>query len=176
MDRMKYIFLASALVFLILPHTSQAQIKKATIKVDGLACPLCAYSLRGHLSNVRGVGDINIVVKEGIATLTSKGERSLEIVELENIIQKAGFSAEGITIVAVGKIGDLGGSDIFRINGSEVIFILEENDQYSTLKRELNDERKSILITGSIIHKVPEGHGDHPLTLVIKSYKITTNS
>ena len=175
MDRMIYIFLAFTLVFLISPHVSQAQINKATIQVDGLACPLCAYSLRGRLSKVKGVGDINIAVKEGIATLTSEGEKSLEIADLERIVERAGFSAEEITIVAVGKIGELGGSDIFQINGSEVIFILEQNDKYSKLRRDLKDERKSILITGSVIHKVPKEHGGHPLTLVISSYKITTS-
>lgn len=176
MDRSKLILLTLALVFLSSPHASQAQIKKATIQIDGLACPLCAYSLRLHLRKVRAVGDINIVVKEGIATLTSKGGKSLEILDLENIIQRAGFSVEGITIEAVGNIEELGGSDIFHINGSEVIFILEKNDQYTALRKELNGKRKSIKITGLIIHKVPEGHGDHPLTLVIRSYEITTSS
>ena len=48
---------------------AQADVKSLTVKVDGLACPFCAYGLEKKLKKVEGVEQLNIDINIGEVVL-----------------------------------------------------------------------------------------------------------
>ena len=170
--------LAGLALLLIVATASRAfaQVKSATVRVDGLSCPFCAYSLEKQLKKVDGAGEVKIEVNKGIAELISRADESLEIEQLNNAVVKAGFTPRGTTITALGHVGELAGATAFYVTGTEVMLILENNAQFRRLKSALGGEMKTVVITGKVYKDVRDGHGGHPYTLAVESYEIVEAS
>jgi len=80
--------------------TVQAQgggTQSATIQVDGLSCPFCAYGLEKHLKKINGVEGVEINMKSGKATVALKSGAQVDDTALSEAVKKAGFTARGIT-------------------------------------------------------------------------------
>ena len=170
--------LAGLALLLIVATTSSAfaQVKSAKVRINGLSCPFCAYSLEKQLKKVEGSGDVTIKVNEGIAELTSRPGKSLEVEQLNDAVKNAGFTPRGTTITAIGHIGELAGVPAFHIIGTDMTLVFEKNAQFHRLKKALGDELKTLRITGKIYKDIQDGHGSHPYTLAVESYEITEGS
>ena len=59
------------LASVVLVVAQEGGLSSASIQVDGLACPFCAYGLEKHLKKINGVESIEINMKSGHA----KGNR-----------------------------------------------------------------------------------------------------
>ncbi len=82
------------------PHDLYAGAKEVTIRVDGLACPFCAYGLEKKLKKLDGAEEVNIFLNEGKATLVFKDGVSVDREEIERIVKEAGFTPKEIEIRA----------------------------------------------------------------------------
>jgi len=69
----------------------------ATIRVDGLSCPFCAYGLEKHLKKIAGVEGVKINMKSGKAIVRLKPGTQVNDAALKTAVKKAGFTARGIT-------------------------------------------------------------------------------
>jgi len=69
----------------------------ATIAVDGLSCPFCAYGLEKNLKQVKGIESVNIDMKTGKATVVLKPDAHVGDAALKEAVKKAGFTAREIT-------------------------------------------------------------------------------
>jgi len=69
----------------------------ATIVVDGLSCPFCAYGLEKHLKKIKGVEGVEINMKSGKATVAFKPGVQVNDQTLRQAVKKAGFTARDIT-------------------------------------------------------------------------------
>ncbi len=69
----------------------------ATIRVDGLSCPFCAYGLEKHLKKIAGVEGVEINMKSGKAIVRLKPDVQVDDAALKTAVKKAGFTARGIT-------------------------------------------------------------------------------
>jgi mercuric ion binding protein len=88
-------------VLLIAPLTpanaQETSTQSATIQVDGLSCPFCAYGLEKHLKKIDGVKGVEINMKTGKATVALKPGAQVNDATLTEAVKKAGFTARGIT-------------------------------------------------------------------------------
>jgi len=71
--------------------------QSATIQVDGLSCPFCAYGLEKHLKKIAGVEGVDINMKDGKAIVHLKPDVQVDDAALKTAVKKAGFTARGIT-------------------------------------------------------------------------------
>jgi len=71
--------------------------QKASIQVDGLSCPFCAYGLEKNLKKVNGIESVDIDMKTGKATVIIKSDMSVDNEALRQAVKKAGFTARDIT-------------------------------------------------------------------------------
>lgn len=94
------------LVFVILsaPVPIHARIESATVAVDGMACPFCAFGIEKRLEKVGGVGSIEVSLGAGSAVLTASNEGSIDVSSIPEAIRKAGFTPGTIEVTAVGTI------------------------------------------------------------------------
>jgi len=75
----------------------KADVSSATIQVDGLSCPFCAYGLEKHLKKVKGVEQVEINMKSGNAIVQMKQGAHVDDQALRQAVKKAGFTAREIT-------------------------------------------------------------------------------
>jgi len=71
--------------------------QKATIQVDGLSCPFCAYGLEKNLKKVKGIESVAIDMKIGKATVIIESDRHVDDQTLRQAVKKAGFTARDIS-------------------------------------------------------------------------------
>ena len=167
------IFLVGVLLLCIgNPRPTQAQVEKVEIRVDGLACPFCAYGLEKKLKDLKGVRNVKINVKDGQAALQNAAKQSIAVEKLESVVKNAGFTPREISLTVVGKVEQSNGSPVFSATGSSVKFILKKDDQLQKLQSTLGGAHKPVRITGRLVHATPAGHHAHPFTLIIEKFEV----
>lgn len=82
---------------------------EVTLRVDGLACPFCAYGLEKKLKKLEGVGSFDILINEGMVNIQWDGEKPFLFGVVDKAVEKAGYtlrSAKTGFVGSVEKIGD----------------------------------------------------------------------
>ena len=86
-------------------YNLDAQRDKITTQVDGLGCPYCAYGLEKKFKKVKGIKNVKIEIEEGIFTFTVPSDLELQVEEVNNRVDLAGYTAKSIEIErADGKV------------------------------------------------------------------------
>ncbi|RMD62065.1 MAG: copper chaperone [Alphaproteobacteria bacterium] len=62
------------------------------LKVDGLACPFCAYGIEKQLTRTDGVKEIEIDINAGTVTVTMAEGARLSREQAKRIVEDAGFT------------------------------------------------------------------------------------
>ena len=62
------------------------------ITVKGLACPFCVHGLGKKLKKIKGVQEVKVDLKSGVAHVTYRKGVSPDHAALKNAIKKAGFT------------------------------------------------------------------------------------
>ena len=67
------------------------------LRVDGLACPFCAYGIEKKLNAIDGVDEVDIDLKNGLVTVDlNEGER-LNDAQMTQLFKDAGFTYRSMT-------------------------------------------------------------------------------
>lgn len=107
---MKKIILISILsTFLIFAYAmpAQAQSNELILRVDGLACPFCAYGLEKKVMKIEGVRSYDVDMKKGEVTIGLKDDADIDIDVFKKAVKEAGFTLRGISHKSDGKIKPL---------------------------------------------------------------------
>jgi len=80
-----------AAVFLLMVQTVQAQTTDYSIRVDGLACPYCAYGIEKKLNKINGVKFKDMDLKKGVVSVEAKDVK-LGDAQLKQLFQDSGFT------------------------------------------------------------------------------------
>ncbi|MFB6272947.1 MAG: heavy-metal-associated domain-containing protein [Salinibacter sp.] len=68
----------------------------ATVYVDGLACPFCAYGLEKKLGTLDAIQQMEVQLEKGRVLLAFKKEKSLTKNQIQKAVKEAGFTARKI--------------------------------------------------------------------------------
>ena len=91
----KIIRTAVVALFLLLPVAAFASPAQYQLKVDGLACPFCAYGIEKKLDAVKGVDKIDIDINAGTVTVTMAEGATMTKDQADQIVKDAGFTLRG---------------------------------------------------------------------------------
>lgn len=83
---------------LVTGFSLDAQRDKITTQVDGLGCPYCAYGLEKKFKKVKGIKNVKIEIEEGIFTFTVPSDLELQVEEINNRVDLAGYTAKMIKV------------------------------------------------------------------------------
>lgn len=83
-------FALLALVWLA--HAAFAAGPSYRLKVDGLACPFCAYGIEKKLGALDGVEGVKTNLEEGTVTVTMKDGATLDEATAKRAVKDAGFT------------------------------------------------------------------------------------
>ncbi|MBI4395789.1 MAG: heavy-metal-associated domain-containing protein [Elusimicrobia bacterium] len=69
---------------------------RVQMRIEGMACPFCAYGVEKHLKKVRGVEEAKVNLGEGTAAVTLKPGAEVTAEQVRQAVRKAGFKASEI--------------------------------------------------------------------------------
>ena len=103
-----------AVLLLALSVATPATASDYILRVDGLACPFCAYGVEKKLLAVPGIESIDVLLDEGQIVLRFSREAELDVAALDSAVEKAGFTLRGLLVQdAVGTLSRDGGDELF---------------------------------------------------------------
>lgn len=73
-----------------------------SLKVDGLACPFCAYGIEKKLTALPGVAGVETNLEAGTVTVTMKDGATLDEAAAKQAVKDAGFTLKGFKQLAAG--------------------------------------------------------------------------
>ncbi len=100
---------AALLMVLAAPSLALAAVEKVSVRIDGLACPFCAYNIEKRVKTLDGVDrDARVVtsVKHGIATFPWKAGVVFAPEAVRKAIRQAGFTPREISVTVTGTVED----------------------------------------------------------------------
>jgi len=68
-----------------------------SLRVDGLACPFCAYGIEKKLKRTEGVESVDIDLKNGLVVVRTTAGRVFTEDQLRQLVEDAGFSMKSMT-------------------------------------------------------------------------------
>ncbi len=86
---------AFALSLFLLPVIAFAAPAQYQLRVDGLACPFCAYGIEKELKRTDGVERIRIDINAGTVTVTMAEGATMTKDQAGRIVEDAGFTLGG---------------------------------------------------------------------------------
>ncbi len=102
----------------------QAQVESVTLKVDGLACPFCAYGLSKELKKVEGIKDARVFVDEGKVELDVETGKPVDIDKLPKAVRNGGFTPKEIRLTAAGQVEEWNGRHVLAVEPQASSFCL----------------------------------------------------
>ena len=144
----------SLLATALLVAPAWAQIESATVAVDGLACPFCAYGVEKRLKKVGGVGSVRVSSRDNDATVSAKNNESIAVEEIPGAIEKAGFTPGAIEISAVGHLtGDATEGWLLKVGGHKQSFSLVDlKKDFEGELQPLATKRALVRVRGTVLN------------------------
>jgi copper chaperone CopZ len=88
--------IASGIGLIMMATAALAAGPQYKLRVDGLACPFCAYGIEKKLSEVKGVDNVDTDIASETVTVTMKDGQTLDKAAAEKAVKAAGFSLRGM--------------------------------------------------------------------------------
>ncbi len=82
----------------------QAEVKQIILRIDGLACPFCAFGLEKKLKKLEGYRSIKVFINEGKVNIGWKQDKPLKLPAIYAAVKAAGFTIRNIKGDFVGTI------------------------------------------------------------------------
>lgn len=88
------------LVFLLWSGMALAADIRYQIRVDGLACPYCAYGIEKKLKAIPGVEQVEVDLDHGLVTVRAREGTELTEPDMRTLFRDAGFTFRSMKVLA----------------------------------------------------------------------------
>ncbi len=156
-------FLAALLLCLGFPVATQAEFVDAELRVDGMACPFCAFGIEKKLRAVQGVRDLEVLLDEGIIELGFEADSAATVGALEEAVKDAGFKLGRVRLTVRGRLVGGAPSPTLDAGGGSRFLLLERNDgrfgpiAAGTEQRIRKASADGIVVVRGEVHRHKEG-------------------
>lgn len=95
----KSFFTCFVLTLVLSPLVAQAQVRHVSLRVDGLACPFCAYGLEKKVAKLEGyqADTYTVKINVGVVSFDWQSDKPLDLEAIEQAVDNAGFTLRGVT-------------------------------------------------------------------------------
>lgn len=73
------------------------------LRVDGLACPFCAYGIEKKLMKTAGVEAVEIDLDKGLVIVSAEAGATFSEAQMKKLVDDAGFTLRGMTTRPAGQ-------------------------------------------------------------------------
>ncbi len=155
-------------LFLVLLFAGTVPASELTLRVDGLACPFCAYGVEKKLLAVPGVVGIDVLINEGKVILALAEGATLDVAALDAAVEKAGFTLRGLLVRdALGTLSRGSGDELLLTSSDpRAIFIVKFDGEDAIPGVDLGPGPKDVLASGTVTN-----FDSHPVQLIATEIK-----
>ena len=86
---------AAFVLSMLFAAAAVAETTQYQLRVDGLACPFCAYGVEKELARADGVTGLEIDIDLGIVTVEMASGATMSEAQARQIVEDAGFTLRG---------------------------------------------------------------------------------
>ena len=150
--RMSLVTLVATVATMVGP--SLGSVERVTVRVDGMACPFCAYNIEKRMKKLEGVepkADFTVSVEKGLAELAWRQHVEFDPAAVRDQIRRAGFTPAAISITAVGAIDRDEGDD-----GSLRLVSAETGQRFLLVSAERADRVESYAALGKYVRETAD--------------------
>jgi len=126
------------------------------VRVDGLACPFCAYGLEKKLEALPGVGQVEVDLGSGLAAFDVAAGAALEPGDLKKAVRDAGFTPREITARLAGTARRSGNEVVLELDG--VTLPVHTGAVTDRLDELVRGERRAVIVTGQLVKDAGAWH------------------
>ena len=162
---------AALLLLGLVAPPAWSQVESIEMRVDGLACPFCAYGLEKKLKEVPGVSNVEIRVNGGIVILRSEKGESIDVDGLKPAVKEAGFTEREIAATATGNVVTVEHRSVLEIRGTDTEFLLEENPILKDLQSKLKGT-EHVRLTGRLEQGTSGEHHGYPFIMTVETFEL----
>lgn len=147
---------------LLAPPAAQAQVEQVSLRVDGLACPFCAYGLEKKVSKLAGYQPDTYTVKinDGVVSFRWRRDKPLDLAAVERAVDTAGFTLRGVTGRFVGTLAKGHDQYLLRLLAPfDQQFVLREPSK--TLGDPMKDRLERMIADGNAVEISGSVRGGH---------------
>ena len=162
---------------MLFPLAAWAQVEQVSLRVDGLACPFCAYGLEKKVSKLAGYQPDSYTVKmnDGVVSFRWRRDQPLDLGAVEKAVDKAGFTLRGVTGRFVGTLAKDHDQYLLRLLAPfDQQFVLREPSK--TLGDRLKERLESMIADGNAVEIVGRvdgsRHADMLDTILVTDLKV----
>ncbi len=83
-------FIAIVILAVLTVPRARAEISHVTVAIDGLGCPFCTYGIEKKHKEVEGVRDVEISLRDGLATSVVAEQAAPDVEQVRTAVEKAG--------------------------------------------------------------------------------------
>lgn len=182
------ILLAGAILGLpLFPDVSVGQILGARIGVTRLECVFCSVGLQRQLRHMDSVGGWNVNIDEDSVDVFPTEDSQLTAEDLDKAVKATRLAKRDLSIVVRGSLRRMAGKWVLTTGSdkSQQMYLLAEGDKLDSFLKDAGVEKPApedsgaaeilhdVVIRGSVDHRTPPGHIDHPYTLTVEAYCLT---
>ncbi len=156
----------SALALAALASPAAPQVSRATVAVEGMACPFCAFGVEMRLRQVRGVGEVEVQMEAGTAELAATEGGSIGVGQIPEAIRKAGFTPGRLAIEAAGTLLAEGERIVLHdAVGEQRMLVIDVPGELEEEVRRARESGGRIRLTGTVHFHAQELPGLAPESL-----------
>ena len=85
-------------LFLLLAQGAWAAGKHYEMRVDGLACPFCAYGIEKKFKAMKGVEKIDVDLDKGLVTVDTDDQTVFTDQQMEKLFKDSGFTYRNMQV------------------------------------------------------------------------------
>ncbi len=136
---------------LILAFVGTASASEFTLRVDGMACPFCAFGIEKKLLKVPGVEELNILIDEGKIVLTLAAGAELDVPALHKAVRNAGFTLHSLLVhEAVGRLSRDAAGDLVLTSLDPSVTFKVSLKHPEALNWKSEDQSMPVLASGTV--------------------------
>ena len=88
----KYLLASLAALALMQAQTVNASATQYEMRVDGLACPFCAYGIEEKFKAIEGTANISVDLDKGLVSVDLAEGRSFTDAQMKQLFEDSGFT------------------------------------------------------------------------------------
>ena len=133
-------------ISLLAPSTAQAEILGARLRVNGMACPFCAFGIEKKLRAVDGVEQVEVLLDEGEIQLVLSAGNGATVEVFEEAVTRAGFELSGLRLEVQGTVSGGPGQAVLQASQTLRFRLLETaNGRVQPISKERLDQASGTL-------------------------------
>ena len=144
-----FVTLAAALLFFLCP--AHARVSSLVVKVNGMACPFCAFGVEKRMQHVSGVESVAVDIQAGTARATAGTDASIKYQDVPQAVKEAGFTSGDIRITAEGRMENATGNGLILQMKDRFIPVTVGDDDLKKQLTAVAGTGREVVLKGRIV-------------------------